>query len=317
MGRYIVRRLLQGVPLLIGISIFAFFVMHLAPGDPMSAYAAGGSIPMEELRRMEHILGLDQPIHVQYFKWASGMISGNMGYSIFSGRPVIQIIFERVPATLQLMGLAYGIAIVFGVFAGIISALKRYSVIDYIVTTGAMIGLSVPTFWFGMMVILLFAATLGWLPSGGMATLGEPFSIRDRLIHLIGPSSVLGLWMAATWSRYTRSGMLEVIGQDYIRTAHAKGLLPRLILWRHTLRNALIPLVTLLGLELRLVFGGTLVTEIVFGWPGIGRLYVDSLTRVDYPVVMGLLLLTSVVVLMGNLLADVLYCVVDPRIRVE
>jgi peptide/nickel transport system permease protein len=317
MERYILRRLLLSIPYLIGISIVAFFVLNLAPGDPMAVYTAGGSIPMEEIRRMEQILGLDQPVHIQYFKWSAAMLKGDMGYSLFAGRPVTNIITERIPATLQLMGLAYSIAILTGVFSGIISALKRYSIIDYFVTTGAMIGLSIPTFWFGMMVILFFSATLGWLPSGGIGTLGEEFSIHDRILHLIGPASVLGLWMAATWSRYTRSSVLEVIGQDYIRTAHAKGLLPRIVLFRHALRNALIPLVTLFGLELRLVFGGTLVTEIVFGWPGIGRLYVDSLTRFDYPVVMGLLLMTSFIVLMGNLIADILYSVVDPRIRYD
>jgi peptide/nickel transport system permease protein len=226
-----------------------------------------------------------------------------------------QIILERVPATLVLMAAAYLIAITLGLVTGIVSATRRRSVFDYVATIGAMVGLSVPTFWFGLIVIIVFAAILHWIPSGGIATLGAPFSLQDRLLHLIGPASVLGLWMTATWSRYTRSSMLEVVGQDYIRTAQAKGLRPRAILFRHTLRNALIPLVTLAGLEFRNLFGGALVTETVFSWPGVGRLYLDSLNYQDYSVILGLLLFTSVMVLIGSLLADLVYAVVDPRIR--
>ncbi|HWU36902.1 MAG TPA: ABC transporter permease, partial [Candidatus Acidoferrum sp.] len=196
-------------------------------------------------------------------------------------------------------------------------AIRRHSLFDYMSTTGAMVGLSVPTFWFGLMVIIVFAAMLRWIPSGGIATLGMPFSLQDRLVHLVGPAAVLGLWMTATWSRYTRSSVLEVVGQDYIRTARAKGLRARTILLRHTLRNALIPLITLAGLEFRNLFGGALVTETVFSWPGVGRLYLDSLNYQDYSVILGLLLITSVMVLVGSLLADILYAVVDPRIRLR
>ena len=269
------------------------------------------------MRRIEHNLGLDQPIHIQYLKWAAGMATGNMGYSYRTGRPVGEIILERVPATIQLMGCAYLVAISFGLSTGIVSAIRRHSLFDYMSTTGAMVGLSVPTFWFGLMVIIVFAAILRWIPSGGIATLGMPFSLQDRLVHLVGPAAVLGLWMTATWSRYTRSSVLEVVGQDYIRTARAKGLRARTILLRHTLRNALIPLITLAGLEFRNLFGGALVTETVFSWPGVGRLYLDSLNYQDYSVILGLLLITSVMVLVGNLLADILYAVVDPRIRLR
>ena len=317
MLRFLFRRLGQAIPMLIGISVAAFVLMRLAPGGPMAIYAQNPNMSEADMRRIEHILGLDQPIHIQYLKWAAGMATGNLGYSYRTGRPVGQVIAERVPATVQLMGLAYFIAIGLGITTGIVSAIRRHSIFDYCATTGAMVGLSVPTFWFGLMVIIVFGAMLRWIPSGGIATLGAPFSLYDRFIHLIGPASVLGLWMTATWSRYTRSSVLEVIGQDYIRTARAKGLRPRAILLRHTLRNALIPLITLAGLEFRNLFGGALVTETVFSWPGVGRLYLDSLNYQDYSVILGLLLITSVMVLAGSLLADILYAVVDPRIRLR
>jgi len=317
MLHYILRRLLQAIPMLIGISFAAFVLMRLAPGGPMAIYAQNPNMSEADMRRIEHILGLDQPVHIQYLKWAAGMATGNMGYSYRTGRSVGEVIRERVPATVQLMAFAYLIAIALGIATGIVSAIRRHSMFDYCATTGAMVGLSVPTFWFGLMVIIVFAAVLHWIPSGGIATLGAPFSLYDRFIHLIGPASVLGLWMTATWSRYTRSSVLEVIGQDYIRTARAKGLRSRTILLRHTLRNALIPLVTLAGLEFRNLFGGALVTETVFSWPGIGRLYLDSLNYQDYSVILGLLLMTSVLVLVGSLVADILYAVVDPRIRLR
>ena len=281
----------------------------------MAVYAQNPNMTEADMRRIEKILGLDQPVHLQYLKWAAGMAVGELGFSYRTGRPVGEIIRERVPATLQLMGVAYVIAVVLGLFTGIVSAVRRRSLFDYFATTTAMVGLSVPTFWFGLIVILVFAGGLRWIPSGGMATLGMPFSLWDRFIHMIGPAAVLGLWMTATWSRYARSSVLEVVGQDYIRTAHAKGLRGRTILLRHTLRNALIPLITLAGLEFRNLFGGALVTETVFSWPGVGRLYLDSLNYQDYSVILGLLLVTSVMVILGSLLADVLYAVADPRIR--
>lgn len=315
MAAYVVRRLLQAVPLLIGVSFVAFVILRLAPGGPMAVYAQNPSMTEADMRRIEHLLGLDQPVYVQYVKWAAGTLSGHLGYSYRTGRPVGGVIVERVPATLELMATAYLIAIVLGIVTGVTSAVKRYSVFDYVATPAAMIGLSIPIFWFGLLVIIYFAATLHWIPSGGMATLGAPFSLGDRLAHLAGPAAVLGLWMTATWSRYCRSSVLEVLGQDYVRTARAKGLRERVVLLRHTVRNALIPLVTLAGLEFRNLLGGALVTETVFSWPGIGRLYLDSLNAQDYSVILGLLLMSSVAVLAGSLLADLFYAVVDPRVR--
>ena len=312
---YVVRRLLQAVPLLIGISFAGFVLLRLAPGGPMAVYAQNPNMSEADLRRIEHALGLDAPIHVQYVKWAAGMARGELGYSYRTGRPVGEAILDRVPATLTLMGAAYLIAVGLGLTTGIVSAVRRHSLFDYAATTGAMIGLSVPTFWFGLLVIIVFAGGLRWIPSGGMATLGVPFSLGDRLTHLVGPAAVLGLWMTATWSRYTRSSVLEVVGQDFVRTARAKGLRERTVLLRHTLRNALIPLITLAGLEFRNLFGGALVTETVFSWPGVGRLYLDSLNYQDYAMILALLLVTSVTVVAGSLLADVLYAAADPRIR--
>ena len=315
MAVYIVRRVLQAVPLLLGVSLAGFVLLRLAPGGPMAVYAQNPSMTEADMRRIERILGLDQPVHVQYLKWAAGMAGGELGYSYRTGRPVGAVILERLPATLQLMGAAYLIAVTLGLTTGIVSAVRRHSWFDYASTTTAMIGLSVPTFWFGLIVIIVFAGGLRWIPSGGIATLGMPFSLWDRFIHLVGPACVLGLWMTATWSRYTRSSVLEVVGQDYIRTARAKGLRAGAVLLKHTLRNALIPLITLAGLELRNLVGGALVTETVFSWPGVGRLYLDSLNYQDYSVILGLLLVTSVMVVAGSLLADVLYAAADPRIR--
>jgi peptide/nickel transport system permease protein len=315
MAAYVVRRLLQAVPLLVGISFVAFVILRLAPGGPMAVYAQNPNMTEADMRRIEHLLGLDQPVSVQYVKWAAGTLTGHLGFSYRTGRPVGAVILERVPATLELMATAYLIAIVLGIATGVASAVKRYSVLDYVATPAAMVGLSIPIFWFGLLVIIYFAATLRWIPSGGIATLGAPFSLQDRLVHLAGPAGVLGLWMTAAWSRYCRSSVLEVLGQDYVRTARAKGLRERVVLLRHTVRNALIPLVTLAGLEFRNLLGGALVTETVFSWPGIGRLYLDSLNAQDYSVILGLLLMSSLAVLAGSLLADVLYAVADPRVR--
>ena len=211
MALYVVRRLLQAIPLLVGISFAGFVLLRLAPGGPMAVYAQNPNMSEADMRRIERILGLDQPVHVQYLKWAAGMAAGELGYSYRTGRPVGEIIRERVPATLQLMGVAYLIAIALGLTTGIVSAVRRGSVFDYAATTAAMVGLSVPTFWFGLVVVIVFAGGLRWIPSGGIATLGAPFSLWDRFIHLIGPAAVLGLWMTATWSRYTRSSVLEQV----------------------------------------------------------------------------------------------------------
>ena len=317
MLQYIVKRLLQAVPLLIGVSIIGFAMMHLAPGGPLAIYTLNPTITAQDIERIKHVFGLDQPLYIQYLKWAAGMFTGNWGNTFFGGRPVLDVIMERVPATLLLMGSGMSVAMVIGMLIGILGAVKRYSVFDYLATTGAMVTLSFPTFWFGLMMIFVFSLQLGWLPSGGMFTLGGDEDLLDLLEHLILPTVVLALVLVAQWSRYTRSSFLEVIHQDYIRTARAKGISGGRILFRHAFPNAVAPLIALAGIQLPWLFSGALVTETIFGWPGMGRLFVDSLTMKEYPVLMGMIMLTAMTVVVGNLLADVLNALIDPRIRLN
>jgi peptide/nickel transport system permease protein len=317
MLQYIVKRLLQAVPLLIGVSIIGFAMMHLAPGGPLAIYTLNPTITAQDIERIKHIFGLDQPLYIQYLKWAAGMFTGNWGNTFFGGRPVLDVIMERVPATLLLMGSGMSVAMIIGMLIGILGAVKRYSVFDYLATTGAMVTLSFPTFWFGLMMIFVFSLQLGWLPSGGMFTLGGDEDLLDLLEHLILPTVVLALVLIAQWSRYTRSSFLEVIHQDYIRTARSKGISGSRILFRHAFPNAVAPLIALAGIQLPWLFSGALVTETIFGWPGMGRLFVDSLTMKEYPVLMGMVMLTAMTVVVGNLLADVLNALIDPRIRLN
>jgi peptide/nickel transport system permease protein len=230
---------------------------------------------------------------------------------------VLDVILERLPATLLLMGSAMSLAIIIGMLIGILGAVRRYSIFDYLATTGAMVALSFPTFWFGLMTIFIFSLKLGWLPSGGMFTLGGEEDLLDLFRHLILPTVVLALVLVAQWSRYSRSSFLEVIHQDYIRTAKSKGLSGGRILLRHAFPNAVAPLIALAGIQLPWLFSGALVTETIFGWPGMGRLFVDALTMKEYPVLMGMVMITAIFVIIGNLLADVVNALIDPRIRLE
>jgi len=315
--QYIIKRLLQAIPLLIGVSIIGFAMMHLAPGGPLAVYTLNPTITAQDIERIKHVFGLDQPLHIQYFKWAYGIFTGNWGYTFFGGRPVLDVILERFPATLLLMGSAMSLAIIIGMLIGILGAVRRYSIFDYLATTGAMVALSFPTFWFGLMTIFIFSLKLGWLPSGGMFTLGGEEDLLDLFRHLILPTVVLALVLVAQWSRYSRSSFLEVIHQDYIRTAKSKGLSGGRILLRHAFPNAVAPLIALAGIQLPWLFSGALVTETIFGWPGMGRLFVDALTMKEYPVLMGMVMITAIFVIIGNLLADVVNALIDPRIRLE
>lgn len=316
MARFIVRRLIQSAILLVIVSVVGFAILNLAPGGPLAAYALNPNMTQADMERLKHQLGLDQPLPVQYGRWVSGLAIGDWGRSYRDSEPVLTIIAHRLPATLELMVTAEILAVVLGTLVGILGAVHRYSIFDYLATIGAMAALSLPTFWFGLMVIFVFSVKLGWLPPGNIATIGDG-SLLDRLRHLIAPAVVLALVTVAIWSRYTRSSMIDVINQDYIRTARAKGLAERVVLVGHALRNAVLPLITIAGLQLPSLFGGALVTETVFTWPGMGRLFVDSLGYRDYPVLMGILMFTAVLVLVGNLLADLLYAVADPRIRLD
>ena len=315
---YLVRRLLQMVPLLLGVSVLGFALMHLAPGGPTALYTLNPNVTAEDIERIKEAFGLNEPLHVQYLTWAGNMFSGDFGNSFRGGAEVRGLILERVPATIQLMGTAYALAILVGFAIGALGALRQYSVFDYLATGGALVALSIPTFWFGLMVIFVFAEKLGWIPSGGTQTLGSGGGgLLDRLHHLLAPALVLGLVLTAQWSRYFRSSLLEVVGQDYVRTAHAKGLGFRAVLRRHVLRNAVLPIVALAGVQLPAVFSGALVAESVFGWAGMGRLFLDALTYRDYPVLMAMLMITAFLVVLGNLLADLALGLIDPRIRVQ
>ena len=317
MLKFIIRRVLQAIPLVVGVSMIAFGLMHLAPGGPLAVYTLNPTIQAQDIERIRVALGLDQPVHIQYLKWAAGMFSGTWGNTFFGGRPVLHVILERVPATLVLMGSALAIAILIGSAVGMLGAVRRYSLFDYLATTGALFALSFPTFWFGLMAIYVFALRLRWLPSGGMFELGNEGDPIDLLRHLALPTLVLALVLVATWSRYARSSFLEVIHQDYIRTARAKGLTGSTVLFKHALPNAVVPLIALFGIQLPSLFSGALVTETIFGWPGMGRLFVDSLTMKEYPVLMGMMMFTALFVIVGNLFADLCIALVDPRVRLE
>ncbi|MEI5664279.1 ABC transporter permease [Bosea sp. CCNWLW174] len=310
---FLLRRLGQSLLLLLIVSVIGFAILHLAPGGPMSQFAAGGDMTQADLDRIAEQLGLNRPLPVQYVEWLWRMLSGDWGVSYRDQQPVLHIIASHLGATLELMLTSTLLAMVIGAWVGILGAIRRYSLFDSLATIGAMIALSIPTFWFGLVVIYVFSVGLGWLPAGNRYTMGDG-SFLNQVHHLIGPCIVLALVSTAVWSRYMRSSMLEVVNQDYIRTARAKGVPERQILMRHALRNALLPMITITGLHVPTLLSGALVTETVFTWPGMGRLFLDSISYRDYPVVMGILMFTAVLVLLGSLLADLLYGIADPRI---
>lgn len=291
--------------------------MHLAPGGPLAAYLQNPKITAADIARLEHLFGLDQPWYIQYFKWLTAMLQGDWGWSYRTGQPVVEMILSRLPATLTLMISAFIVAIAIAIPVGILSAVYRYTKFDYTMTVFAFIGIAIPTFWFGLMLQLVFSVWLGWLPSAGMQTIGADFSLWDRLRHLILPTFMLGIMSIASWSRFMRSSMLEALYQDYVRTARAKGLSEKLVVTKHALKNALIPVLTIMGMEVPSWFGGAVITENVFAWPGMGRLYMDAVFSRDYPILMGSLMLTAVLVVVGNLLADIFYALADPRIKYD
>lgn len=314
MLRYIGGRLWQSLILLVLVSMIGFAVLHLAPGGPLSQYALTPGMTQAELARIAEQMGLNRPLPIQYADWFWRMLQGDWGRSYRDNRPVTEVIFGHLGATLLLMLTATALAIALGVWIGIQGAIRRHSVFDYLATIGAMIALSIPTFWFGLIAIYLFSLKLRWLPAGNMYTIGDG-SIGDFLLHLIMPSGVLALVEVAVWSRYMRSATLDVIHQDFVRTARAKGVSPRRVLMKHIVGNALLPMIALAGMQLPALIGGALVTETVFTWPGMGRLFLDSLGYSDYPVVMGLLMFSAVLVLIGSLIADLAVAFIDPRIR--
>ncbi|MFZ1428235.1 MAG: ABC transporter permease [Geminicoccaceae bacterium] len=313
---YLLGRIGQNLILMVLVSIIGFAVLHLAPGGPLAQFALVPGMSQADIARIAAQMGLDRPLPVQYWDWFTHLLRGDWGRSYRDTQPVLSVIGSHLFATLELMLTATLIAVVLGLWIGVMGAIRRYSAFDYLATIGAMVALSIPTFWFGLVVIYVFSVKLGWVPSGNMYTIGDA-SLLDFLHHLIAPSIVLALVEVAVWSRYMRASMLDVINQDFIRTARAKGLPERVVLLHHAVRNALIPMITLAGMQLPTLLGGALVTETIFTWPGMGRLFLDSLGYRDYPVVMGILMFSALLVLAGNLLADLLCAVADPRIRLD
>ncbi|NLE76211.1 MAG: ABC transporter permease [Chloroflexi bacterium] len=318
MTKFLIRRLLQAIPTLLAVSVVMFIIIHLAPGGPTAIYAMDPNVDQKELERIEERLGLNDPLPIQYSKWLKAMLSGDWGLSYKFNRPVIDILAERIGPSIQLVGAALLIALVFSIPFGMFSALYRNRFVQYLANAVAMLGVSIPTFWLGMVILLFFSVRWRIIPSGGMMTIGsEGWDLWDRLWHLLPPALVLATLQVAAWSRYVRSSMLEVIGQDYIRTARSKGLRERAVVVRHALKNALLPLITLVGLQGGNLIGGAMITEVVFAWPGMGRLLAESLTGRDYPVLMASFMLMSTLTIFGNMMADVCYGLVDPRIRLE
>jgi peptide/nickel transport system permease protein len=315
MRGFLLNRLSQSVVRLVIVSIIGFVILNLLPGGPMAQFGLDPGMTQSDLERLKEQLGLNRPLWVQYLDWAWRLLQGDWGRSYRDGAPVLALIGEHLFATLLLMGTSTALAIAVGTWIGIRGATHRYSLFDYVATIGAMVALSIPTFWFGLVGIYIFSLKLGWLPVGNMYEIGAEPSVLDYLHHLILPSLVLSLVHIAVWSRYMRTATLDVISQDFVKTARAKGLSERRILMKHVVGNALLPMITLAGMQLPSILTGALVTETVFTWPGMGRLFLDSLGYSDYPMVMGLLVFSAIVVVVGNLIADIIVAIVDPRIR--
>lgn len=338
MTAYLIRRVLQSVPLLAVISIIVFVLIQITPGGPMAAYEENPNLTAEDMARLEEQLGLNQPIHVKYIKWVTKIVQGDWGFSQTTRRPVLAEIGERLPNTLQLMTIAFLITLIIGLPIGMLSALKQYSFFDHLATSLAFIGQAIPVFWFGLVLIIIFhvwannpvdsngvfAISHLWdcetckplFPGGGMNTYGiDSPTLADRIYHMVLPVTMLGIVGLGTYTRYMRASMLEVIHQDYIRTARAKGFSERVVVLRHALKNAAIPIVTIAALQMPTLFGGALFTETIFSWPGIGRLFYRAAQRVDYPLLMGIILINAMLIIAFNLLADIVYAYLDPRIR--
>jgi peptide/nickel transport system permease protein len=317
MGTYIIRRVLTGIPTLIVISIVIFAILKLAPGDPLSQFAANPSVPIAVRQNIRKQLGLDDPIPVQYSKWATSWVKGDWGFSFASRTDVRGLVVGRLTTTLYVLGLAYLVALLIAIPIGILSALKQYSILDQVATTIAFFGFSIPTFFSGLLFILLFSIKLGWLPfiyetnvpDGGLLGVWEHIKFAAQ------PVMVLGLFQGARLMRYVRGSMLENVKLDYVRTARAKGLREHTVIVSHILRNALIPVITIIALDVPGIFGGAVITEQIFRVPGMGSLLISSINSSDTPVVMAITFIFSILVVIFNLLADVVYGVLDPRIK--
>ena len=316
MGRFVARRVLQAIPTFFGITLLSFTILRLAPGDPVLILFGGGNLRAEEVAALRSAYGLDQPIPIQYVRWLGHVLTGDFGQSFLYKRPVVEMIQASLPNTLMLAGLALLMTIVIGVPLGVIAARYRGSWIDQVIRVLGVAGHAIPAFWFGLLFILILSVQFRLFPVGGMLTVGkDPLDLPDRISHLIGPVLTLSLAGIANYSRYMRAETLEVLSQDYVRTARAKGLQENLVLFVHTLRNALLPLVTAVGTQIAFLVSGAVVIEQVFAWPGMGRMTFDAARSKDYPIVMAVVVISSTILLVSYILRDVAYGLVDPRVR--
>jgi peptide/nickel transport system permease protein len=313
---FIVQRFVHALSILLGISVLVFVLVEAAPGDAVDAMISPESVVTTDLKeRMREQLGLDQPAPIRYARWLGRAVTGDLGYSLTSRKPIAEIIAVRLPTTLQLVGFALVVSVVFGVTTGVVAAVKQYSWIDYLLTFFAFAWLSVPGFFLGLMMIYVFAVRLNWFPAFGSSTAGADNPMLDRFHHLILPGVTLGLELTAALTRYTRSSLLEVLQSDFMTTARAKGLREQVVIVRHGLRNALIPIITVVAFRMPYLISGAVIIETVFQWPGLGLLALQAATQKDYPLVMALALAVTLVVVVSSFVADVLYSFADPRIR--
>ncbi len=324
MTTYALRRILQTVPILFIISILLFLMVRSAPGGPLTAARRNPNISKEQIEVIEEQLGLNDPLPVQYGRWLSAMLKGDMGDSIKFRRPVSDMIGERIPNTLVLVGASFFVTLLLAIPIGIFSARKPYSPFDYVMTTVTFIGQAIPVYWLGLGLIVVFYITLKnpfngdpLFPVGGMNSRGQEGNLLDTLWHLVLPVTALSLGWIAWYSRFLRSSMLDVLHEDYVRTARAKGLGERGVYFKHALRNAILPLVTLIALDLPSLFAGALFVETIFSWPGMGRLFWDAAKGRDYPVLLGVVMITAVLIIVCNILADLAYGWLNPQVKYD
>jgi peptide/nickel transport system permease protein len=320
MTKYIIQRIIVSIPIFFGITMIVFALYALAPGDPLAMLLGERAMlemTAEELEAARDSLGLNDPWLGRYLTWLSRAIQGDLGYPLTGGYTVMELLQQRIGPTLLLMATAFAVSLLAGVPMGIVMALKQYSWIDYLVTVLAFAQLSIPSFFLALGAMYVFSLKLDIFPTSGLQTIGEPFSLWDRIHHLIMPSFILAAYFAGVWARYTRSSMLETMHLEFVTTARAKGLRERVVVIRHALRNALLPMITVASLSLGQLLGGSIIIETIFQWPGLGMLGWQATLNREYPILMGIILIASTMVLASNLLADILYAVADPRIRYD